>query len=63
MSVSSTVFLGTPTEKTSDGFEDTYLFDVSRVYKGDLASVTSLGTIANWNGCGTRYVLGTERHM
>lgn len=53
MSVSSTVFLGTPTEKTSDGFEDTYLFDVSRVYKGDLASVTSVGTLANGNGCGT----------
>ncbi|MBJ7480856.1 MULTISPECIES: hypothetical protein [unclassified Rhodococcus (in: high G+C Gram-positive bacteria)] len=63
MSVSSTVFLGTPTEKTSDGFEDTYLFDVSRVYKGDLASVTSVGTLANGNGCGTSYVLGTERLM
>jgi hypothetical protein len=63
VSVSSTVFLGTPTEKTSDGFEDTYLFDVSRVYKGDLASVTSVGTLANGNGCGTSYVLGTERLM
>ncbi len=64
MSVSSTVFLGTPTEKTSDGFEDTYLFDVSRVYKGDLASVTSVGgTLANGNGCGTSYVLGTEQLM
>lgn len=63
MSVSSTVFLGTPTEKTSDGFEDTYLFDVSRVYKGDLASVTSVGTLANRNGCGTSYVLGTEQLM
>lgn len=63
VSVSSTVFLGTPTEKTSDGFEDTYLFDVSRVYKGDLASVTSVGTLANGNGCGTSYVLGTEQLM
>ena len=63
VSVSSTVFLGTPTEKTSDGFEDTYLFDVSRGYKGDLASVTSVGTLANGNGCGTSYVLGTEQLM
>ncbi|NRI67607.1 hypothetical protein FEZ60_18940 [Rhodococcus sp. MS16] len=63
MSVSSTIFLGTPTEKSSDGFEDTYLFDVSRVYKGDVSSVTSVGTLANGNGCGTSYVLGTERLM
>lgn len=63
MSVASTVFLGTPTEKSSDGFEDTYLFDVSRVYKGELASVTSVGTLANGNGCGTGYVLGTEQLM
>lgn len=63
VSVSSTIFLGTPTEKTSDGFEDTYLFDVSRVYKGDVASVTSVGTLANGNGCGTSYIVGTEQLM
>ncbi|MDI9900206.1 hypothetical protein QM716_10095 [Rhodococcus sp. IEGM 1409] len=63
MSVASTVFLGTPTEKSSEGFADIYLFDVSRVYKGDLASVTSVGTLADGNGCGTSYVLGTERLM
>lgn len=63
VSVSSTIFLGTPTEKSSDGFEDTYQFDVSRVYKGKVTSVTSVGTLANGNGCGTSYILGTEQLM
>lgn len=63
VSVSSTVFLGTPTEKSSDGFEDTYLFDVSRVYKGDVDSVTSVGTMSSTAACGTGYVLGTEQLM
>ncbi|MDI9917988.1 hypothetical protein [Rhodococcus sp. IEGM 1379] len=63
VNVSSTIFLGTPTEKSSDGFEDTYQFDVSRVYKGDVDAVTSVGTLANGNGCGTSYVLGTEKLM
>ena len=61
--VSSTIFLGTPTEKSSDGFEDTYQFDVSRVYKGDVGAATSVGTMSSGTACGTSYVLDTEQLM
>lgn len=60
VSYASGVFVARATDKVSDGFTDTYEFEVSQVFKGDVGSTTTVGTLANGNGCGTSYQVGDE---
>ncbi|WFR73947.1 hypothetical protein P9209_10955 [Prescottella defluvii] len=60
VSVASGVFVARATEKVSDGFADIYEFEVSGVFKGDVGATTTVGTLADGNGCGTRYGVGKE---
>ncbi|MBV6762615.1 hypothetical protein KV605_40000 [Rhodococcus opacus] len=60
VSYASGVFVARATEKISDGFVDTYEFEVSEVFKGEVGSTTTVGTLANGNGCGTSYQVGEQ---
>lgn len=60
VSHASGVFVGRATDKVSTGFTDIYEFEVSEVFKGDVGATTTVGTLSNGNGCGTRYEVGQE---
>jgi hypothetical protein len=60
VSVASGIFVARATEKVSDGYTDIYEFEVSEVFKGDVGSTTTVGTLADGNGCGTSYEVGNE---
>lgn len=60
VSHASAVFVARATDKVSDGFTDTYEFEVSQVFEGDVGSTTTVGTLSNGNGCGTSYQVGDE---
>ncbi|TQC41675.1 hypothetical protein EEB14_53340 [Rhodococcus sp. WS4] len=60
VSHASGVFVARAADKVSDGFTDIYEFEVSGVFTGEVGSTTTVGTLANGNGCGTGYQVGEE---